>query len=304
MSAGRRLPVLSPLLPVLANVEAPELPFFGLDTLWMQLTGTLCNIACRHCFITCGPKEDRTPMMTRARIEELLIEARSLGVKEFYYTGGEPMLHPEFFAIVARTLQEGPTSILTNGILIDETAAVRLREIFDAARYSLELRVSLDGLSAEENDAVRGQGTFAAITRGITQLAAVGLSPVLTVVEHSPDLRNVAARQGFLDFARTLGLRHPRVKFLPLVRIGREIRRTHGYPPDAAATSPLDLEVAHTLQCNNSRLATQDHVYTCPLLLDAPEARLGTRLADGMGAIRLRWSACHTCIAEGLSCRT
>lgn len=292
------------LLPILTDDQAAHVPFFGLDTLWLQLTGTLCNIACRHCFITCGPKEDRVPMMTRARIEEILVEARALGVKEFYFTGGEPMLHPEFFAVVERTLQEGPTNVLTNGMLIDEHAAQRLRQIFDASRYSLDLRVSLDGMTEAENDPVRGRGTFAAITQGIRHLAAVGLSPVLTVVEHADALRLTEARSEFLRFARSLGLPQPRVKFLPLLRIGRETRRTHGYGGDDVVRDPLPAEVLQALQCNNSRLVTQDHVLTCPLLLDAPDARLGRSLTDSLRSIRLRWSACHTCVEEGLSCRT
>ncbi len=292
------------LLPILADDQAATVPFFGLDTLWLQLSGTLCNIACRHCFITCGPKEDRVPMMTRARVEQLLLEARELGVKEFYFTGGEPMLHPEFFAIVERTLQEGPTHVLSNGMLIDAAAAQRLRQLFDAARYSLDLRISLDGMTAEENDPVRGRGTFDAITQGIRQLAAVGLSPVLTVVEHADALRLSDARTQFLAFARSLGLPQPRVKFLPLLRIGRETRRTHGYGGDEVVRDPLPPDVIRSLQCNSSRLATQDHVLTCPLLLDAPDARLGRTLADSLRPIHLRWSACHTCVEEGLSCRT
>lgn len=298
-----RLP-LYPLPAVLAADEAAELPFFGLDTLWLQLTGTLCNLACRHCFITCGPNENRVPLMSRARIESLLTEARELGVKEFYYTGGEPMLHPEFFAIIERTLQEGPTHVLSNGMLIDEAAAARLKKIFDAARYSLELRVSLDGMTAEENDPVRGRGTFATITEGLSRLGAVGLQPVITVVEHEAGLYAAEKRQAFLQFARALGLTRPRVKFLPLLRIGREPRRTHGYKEEQVVRPPLDAETVRTLQCNNSRLATEDHVLTCPILLDAEDARLGRQLKDALGPIKLRWAACHTCVAEGLSCRT
>lgn len=300
----RRVLPLYPLAPVLAESEAAELPFLGLDTLWLQLTGTLCNIACRHCFISCGPREDRVPMMSRDRVEELLAEARGLGVKDYYYTGGEPMLHPEFFTILERTLAEGPTHVLTNGMLIDRAAAVRLRALFDGSRYSLELRVSLDGMTAEENDAVRGLGTFAATTAGLAELAAVGLSPVITVVEHQADLAGVAARTAFLDFAKRLGLARPRVKFLPLLRIGREARRTHGYEEDEVVRSPLDPAIAASLQCNSSRLATADHVYSCPLLLDAPTARLGHTLREAARPIRLRYAACHTCVAEGLSCRT
>ncbi len=297
----RSLRLLPPVLPESAAVE---LPFLGLDTLWLQLTGTLCNIACRHCFITCGPKEDRVPMMTRARVEELLLEARALGVKEFYFTGGEPMLHPDFFAIIERTLQEGPVNILTNGTLIDAAAAARFAELGRATRYSLELRVSLDGMTAEKNDPVRGRGTFAAIIAGLGELARVGLSPVITVVEHQSGMADAAARQEFLAFAQKLGLGHPRVKFLPLLRLGREPRRSHPYSTDALVAGPLADGVAQTLQCSSARLATQDKVLTCPLLLDAPEAGLGTTLTAAARPIHLRWSACHTCVTEGLSCRT
>jgi hypothetical protein len=42
----------------------PEVAFRWLDALWVQVTGTRCNIACRHCFISCGPKADQIPMMS------------------------------------------------------------------------------------------------------------------------------------------------------------------------------------------------------------------------------------------------
>ena len=243
-------------------------------------------------------------MMMMGRVAALIDEARDLGVKEFYFTGGEPMLHPQFFAIIERALRDAPTHVLTNGMLIDADAADRFRRLFDAAPYSLELRVSLDGMTAAENDPVRGRGTFAATTAGLVQLARVGLSPVITVVEHADALRGAEARVAFLDFARSLGFTRPRVKFLPLLRIGREVRRTRGYDHDEWVHAPLPDDIAATLQCNSSRLATQDHVLTCPLLLDAPDARMGHTLADALHPIRLRWAACHTCVAEGLSCRT
>lgn len=293
-----------PLLPVLPAAAAVEVPLQSLDTLWLQLSGTLCNIACRHCFITCGPREQRVPMLGRERLEELLREARALGVKEYYFTGGEPFLHPHFFEFAGRVLLQGPLSVLTNGLLIDDDAAARLKALFDRSRYSLDLRVSLDGMSAAENDPVRGRGTFAGICAGIAALARAGLSPVLTVVEHRQGMQAEEARRRFLDFARGLGLAQPRLKFLPLLRLGREPRRTHGYGQDAVVSGPLDAELEAFLQCSSSRLATEEAVLICPLLLDAPDARLGRTLEEALRPHRLRWAACHTCVYEGLSCRT
>ena len=301
-----RLPVL-PLPAALDEARAPSVPLVALDTVWFQLTGTLCNLACRHCFITCGPKETRVAMMDAADVRRALDEAEALGVRDYYFTGGEPMLHPEFWALCDEALGRGALTVLTNGVLVDDAAARRARASFDRARYSFDLRVSLDGMTAEENDPVRGQGSFAAITAGLAALGRAGLSPAITVVEHQAGMAAEAARAAFLAFAGGLGLRQPRVKFLPLLRIGREPRRTHGYRDDevaALAGRALDAEARDALVCGSSRLVTADGVLTCPILLDAPGARLGATLAETRGPIRLQWAACKTCVVEGLSCRT
>lgn len=301
-----RLPVL-PLAPVLDDARAPAVPLTALDTVWFQLTGTLCNIACRHCFITCGPKETRVPMMDAARVRQFLDEAEALGARDYYFTGGEPMMHPEFWPLVEDTLARGPLTVLTNGILVDDDAAARARRAFHRARYSFDLRVSLDGMSADENDPVRGKGTFDSIIAGIAALGRAGLSPAITVVEHRAGMAAEEARASFLAFARSLGLPHPRVKFLPLLRIGREERRTHGYGDDDVATlADLTLapEVIDAVVCSSSRLVTAHGVSTCPILLDAPDAVLGATLAESLRPIHLRWAACKTCVVEGLTCRT
>src|SRR4051794_36677183 len=93
-----RLPVV-PIGYAVDAAAAPRLPLSALDTIWIQLAGTLCNIACRHCFISCGPKETRVPMMQSAAVRATLAEAARLGAREYYFTGGEPMMHPEFWTL-------------------------------------------------------------------------------------------------------------------------------------------------------------------------------------------------------------
>jgi AdoMet-dependent heme synthase len=300
MSEPRRLPV------VLDAGDAAEVPFVALDTVWFQLAGTLCNIACRHCFITCGPHEDRVPMMATSDVLRFLDEAERLGARDYYFTGGEPMMHPDFWALCEAALARGALTVLTNGMLIDEAQAARAGALFAGARYSFDLRVSLDGTSAAENDPVRGRGTFDAAVAGLGQLARAGLSPAITVIEHSPELATAAARTAFLAFARELGIARPRVKFLPLLRIGREERRTRGYATDDidVLRGAIDPATLADLVCASGRLVTPDGVMTCPILLDAPDARVAATLAEARRAIRLRWAACRACVAEGLSCRT
>ena len=285
--------------------KGPEVPFRWLDALWIQVTGTLCNIACRHCFISCGPKATQVPVMSAGEIESALEDGSALGMRQVYFTGGEPFLHPELRRVVSAALALAPLTIVTNGLLIDDAVASWLAVESERSRYSLDMRVSLDGMTAGENDPVRGHGTFEGIVAALGRLARAGLSPVVTVVEHAEGLAADASRLRFLEFVRSLGIRQPRVKFLPLLRIGREERRTHGYADgDALGDAKLLPEVEATLLCASGRIVTAQGVYTCPILIEHPTARMGGRLAESQRPLRLAWDACQTCVLEGLRCNT
>jgi MoaA/NifB/PqqE/SkfB family radical SAM enzyme len=144
---------------------APQAEFGHLETLWFQVTGTICNLRCSHCFISCSPDNHTLELMSRAQVDGYLAEAGEIGVKEIYFTGGEPFLHPEIFEILAAALAVAPTTVLTNGVLISERFAQRLGELAAASAYSLEIRVSLDAPEEEANDAIRGAGVFAKALR-------------------------------------------------------------------------------------------------------------------------------------------
>jgi sulfatase maturation enzyme AslB (radical SAM superfamily) len=287
------------------DAPGPLVPFLWLDALWIQVSGTLCNIACRHCFISCGPKANQIPMMTVEEVRRALDEGAASGMRQVYFTGGEPFLHPQIRELADLALAVAPLTIVTNGLLLDDGSVAFLAERFRTARYSLDLRVSLDGMNAAQNDAVRGGGTFEGVVSTLRRLGAAGLSPVVSVVEHEAGLEGAEARARFLEFVRQLGIRQPRVKFLPLLRIGREERRTHGYGSgDVLAEVPIAPGVEGTLLCGSGRCVTAKGVYTCPILVERGEARLGATLAEAARPIRLGFDACRTCVLDGLRCNT
>ncbi|HXF58927.1 MAG TPA: hypothetical protein VN539_03820, partial [Candidatus Saccharimonadales bacterium] len=194
---------------------------------------------------------------------------------------------------------------LTNALLIDEALAAWIGDRFARSRYSLDLRVSLDGSTEETNDRVRGHGVYRSVVEALRRLSRAGVSPVVTVVEHEEGLRAAESRVAFTDFLRGLGLDHPRVKFMPLLRLGREEGRTRGYlERERLGDEPLAPEVEETLICGSSRTVTANGVMTCPILVESPEAEMGASLREAGIPIRLRWPACHTCVVEGLRCST
>lgn len=98
-----------------------------------------CNLECAHCLTNSGPKA-KTPPITLDDIRRIAEDAHAVGAKRFYVTGGEPLLHPEFFEIIAYLQSLGEVVFFTNGTLLDEATMDRLEATADKDR--LEVRVS------------------------------------------------------------------------------------------------------------------------------------------------------------------
>jgi sulfatase maturation enzyme AslB (radical SAM superfamily) len=293
-------------------LAAPAVELRSLDTLWFQVGGTVCNLACSHCFISCSPTNHTHEMMRLEQVRAYLREAVELGVKEYYFTGGEPFLNPEMEAILEATLAVGPATVLTNGLLLDPARCARLAALAAASPYSLDLRVSLDGCDAASNDAVRGAGSFERVLAGLRNLAAAGLNPVVTVTEVCDEAASEEGKRRFFSLLTGLGLERPRLKVLPVFKIGAEAERSGAYESwqrlraeDAGAAAPGGETAAWDhLQCSSCRMATDQGVWVCPILVNEPAARMGAALADSLGPYPLRHAACWTCHVYGVSCRT
>src|SRR5947209_9777830 len=146
---------MSQPLPIV-DTPAPVVALDHLDDLWFQVGGTVCNLACTHCFISCSPHNHTFGFLDLETVRRALDESVPLGVKEYYFTGGEPFLNRDLVAILELTLGYGPATVLTNGTVFKDEWLARLRKAEETSPYSLELRVSLDGFTAEDNAPVRG----------------------------------------------------------------------------------------------------------------------------------------------------
>src|SRR5687767_2867991 len=173
------------VLPVLAaeTPGVPVAPFVRLTALWIQLTGTWCNLECTHCLNASGPREPWLRPLHAGTARRAIADAERLGVKEIYFTGGEPFLHREILPLLAQSLAVAPTTVLTNGILITPAIADALAALAGTAAYSLEIRVSLDDVDAARNDRIRGAGAWAKAVRAIGLLSERGLLPIITATD-------------------------------------------------------------------------------------------------------------------------
>jgi mycofactocin biosynthetic radical S-adenosylmethionine protein MftC len=125
-----------------------------------------CNLACVHCLSSSGRRDplELTPAEARGVVDQLA------AMKVFYVNigGGEPMLRPDFFDLVSYAVdQKVGVKFSTNGTRLTAARARRL-----AGMDYVDVQISIDGALASTNDAVRGEGSFAAARAAMDNLAA------------------------------------------------------------------------------------------------------------------------------------
>jgi MoaA/NifB/PqqE/SkfB family radical SAM enzyme len=267
------------------------------------VAGTLCNLTCRHCFISCSPHNHAFGFLTLEEVRRHLEESVAWGVKEYYFTGGEPFLNRDLVAMLVETLRYGPATVLTNATVLQDPWLETLATAEAASRYSLEFRVSIDGFSPATNDPIRGEGAFARAMQGVRKLVDHGFLPIITAARVWLEADDAAVVAQFADVLRAAGYARPRIKILPTLRIGAEAERTQGYSPDERVTRQMLAGYDRSqLVCEHSRMITDRGVYVCPILLDAPAARLGDTLAEAARPAELNYGACYTCYQYGAIC--
>lgn len=278
-------------------------PLRSLDTLWIQITGTLCNIRCDHCFISCSPTNDSLGMMSRSEIKGHTDEALSLGTREFYMTGGEPFLHQDIIEIIDDILSAGPLTVLTNATLITSELARELQVVELRHEHELTFRVSLDGPDAPRNDAIRGKGVFERTVRGVASLVRRGFRPIMTMMRSWEEAEDDAVLTLFRKNLSDAGYPDASVKLLPVLHLGAEVNRGRAYLSTEKVTSACisDYDLTNLL-CHTSRMVSADGVHACPILVGEPGSLMGRSLEPALGSVALDHQACFTCVVNGAIC--
>jgi mycofactocin radical SAM maturase len=155
-----------------------------------------CNLRCIHCLSDSGRAADQE--LSHGECLHLIDQLTDLKVFQVNIGGGEPFILPNFIDLLGYSHEKGlVTCVSTNGTLMDRSLAKRLSGL-----KMLYLQVSLDGASADVNDAIRGKGTYKKIIGAMDSLAGEGIrfsiNTVLTRTNFSQldTLRDMAAAYG------------------------------------------------------------------------------------------------------------
>lgn len=127
-----------------------------------------CNIKCNICEIR---KDKPINEFTSNEVKNLISQAIDWGIEEFVLSGGEPFVRDDIFEILDFVKEKDyHIGILTNGILLDKEFINRLFPYL--VRNTLSLSISLDALTPEIHDDIRGcKGCFEKTSNGLKLLS-------------------------------------------------------------------------------------------------------------------------------------
>lgn len=178
-----------------------------LHSLFFELT-VHCNEHCRHCGSKCGDVAEVSPLST-TEWKDVLDKVKDefdISKLALYVTGGEPLLHKDFFEIMSYANTLGYNwGMTSNGTLITKEVAHKL-----AKTGMKTISVSIDGLEETHNWFRESPGSYQKTVQGVKNLLdekAFLHVQVTTVVHH----RNISELPKMYEIMKGLGIRSWRV---------------------------------------------------------------------------------------------
>ncbi len=170
-----------------------------------------CNLKCIHCYAHAG-NQPAADEMSFAEGCALIDDLAQFGAPVLLFSGGEPLCREDLPELAEYAVAKGLRAVVsTNGTLIDERVAARLKKI--GLAY---VGISLDGLQPT-NDRFRGKdGAFEQALAGVRACRQAGLKVGLryTITRH-----NIDDLPGIFDLLESEDI--PRVCFYHMVPSGR-----------------------------------------------------------------------------------
>lgn len=281
----------------------------ALETLWFN-TGTLCNLACSHCYIESSPRNNRLAWLTAAEAASYLdeIEREGLPTRLIGFTGGEPFMNPELPAMLEDALARGfEVLVLTNAMKPMRKRRPRLLELRTRYGRRLGLRVSVDHYAPAWHEVERGRRTWQPTLDGLQWLAREGFRVTVAGRLFSGEAER-RVREGFAGLFRSLGVAldaHSPADLVlfPEMDARADVPEITAHCWDLLGKSPAAVMCASSRMVVRRKDAAAPTVVACTLLPHDPGFELGHSLAEAAGEVALNHPHCaRFCVLGGARC--
>lgn len=168
-----------------------------LDSLNILLTNS-CNLRCAHCYVNAGKKLEKE--LSGSDWMKTIEEAKKLGVFSVNISGGEPLLHPDFWKITKflASKKQFYSNLNTNGTLLKNAHLELLSLAFSS------VQISIDGDNQKRHDRFRGvAGCFDSSINAIKMLIDYGIE---TNVAFSLSPENISSLDGVVKICEDAGV--------------------------------------------------------------------------------------------------
>ena len=280
-----------------------------LRTLWFN-TGTLCNLACRGCYIESTPTNDRLAYLSAAEARSFLdeIAREKLPTREIGFTGGEPFMNPDIIEMIGDALVRGFRAlVLTNAMKPMMRHEAALMDLRVRHGEKLIIRVSLDHYGAARHELERGKRTFEPTLDGLRFLSHNGFSVCVAgrTCWNEPEQE---LRQGYARLFAENGIAVDAFDPVALV-LFPEMNGTADVPEitehcwNVLGVSPQDMMCASSRMVVKRKGAEHPVVLACTLIAYDPRFEMGATLAEASRPIALNHPHCATfCVLGGGAC--
>jgi len=146
-----------------------------------------CNLQCRHCYLGKGRHQD----LPFELIRKIAGEFEEIQGLRLLLSGGEPLLHPQFWRVNDLVRDFGFRSVLlSNGTLVTKAVARKLRVH--------EVQISLDGMK-EGHESIRGRGTFQKALKAIDHLQDSDILVSVATMIHKKNIKEFDSLASLLE---------------------------------------------------------------------------------------------------------
>ncbi|HXG99329.1 MAG TPA: radical SAM protein [Sphingomicrobium sp.] len=275
--------------------------------MWIN-TGTLCNLACKTCYIESSPVNDALVYISLAEADAFFDEAQLLGTSEIGFTGGEPFMNPDMIAMLRSALSRGfEVIVLTNAMRPMRRHEQALRLLFDEHGARLTMRVSLDHYTASVHEAERGPGSWAKAIAGCVWLSDQGFRLAVAgrrLAGEDEAAGRAGYRRLFAQYGLCVDAGDPAALVLfPEMDAHADVPEISEGCWDILGASPSSIMCASSRMVVKRKGAARAVVTACTLIPYDEQFTLGSTLAEAGGAVMLNHPHCaRFCVLGGASC--
>lgn len=167
-------------------------------TAWLHVTNA-CNLRCDYCYVR-KTADAMSTARSRQAVDAVVRSAVAHGFRriKLKYAGGEATLNAPLVIATHRYARECAArhGLALDGVVLSNGVALGDRLIRALRDGGLRLMISLDGIG-DAHDANRrfanGRGSFACIARTLDRLAALGVTPSISITLSRRNLAGLAA---------------------------------------------------------------------------------------------------------------